>query len=78
VKVDWDPPSSPNGIIQGYVVSYGQTRDETTRSFNNKTHTYTFDACGGVTYKVKVWAFTVADGPKRETTFKVSIYGKKP
>lgn len=78
MNVSWKPPSTLNGIITNYILYYGETPagDESTITLNDMTYNHIFDACGGVTYKLKVWARTVKDGPDAGTTVTVNTYGK--
>ncbi|CAB3409107.1 unnamed protein product [Caenorhabditis bovis] len=65
VKVSWDPPSQPNGIVTGYIVNYKGFRmqEEFKNEDQMRTTKNVFEATNlaeGVTYFFSVWAETSA------------------
>ena len=78
VTVRWDPPSTPNGVIQLYTLYYRYLPDGnvTKVTINDpKARNKTVDVVGGFTYIFEISATTVEEGPKSRITDTVPEYG---
>jgi len=76
IKLTWQIPAEPNGLIRSYTVFYtynGNTKRET---FGKDVLSYTVDVLGGLTYEFNVRAVTIKPGENATSAVNVSEYSK--
>ncbi|KAK3755604.1 hypothetical protein QZH41_017598 [Actinostola sp. cb2023] len=75
LKLTWDVPTSTNGIIRGYNVSYSKAGDSQMITLSSNTLTTSLPVCGGANYVINIWAFTLMKGQTAAMSVLTSIYG---
>ena len=76
IKLTWQIPAKPNGVIRSYTVFYSHDRNTLKEIFGNDTLSYSVDVLGGVTYQFHVRAVTIKPGPNATSTINVPEYSE--
>ena len=76
IKLTWQIPAAPNGLIRNYTLFYGHDGNTQRESFGRDAISYTVDVLGGLTYQFHVRAVTIKPGPNATLTVNVPEYSE--
>ena len=77
IKLIWQKPAEPNGVIRSYTVSYSYSGNLTQKEISEiETLSYTVDVLGGVQYQFYVRAVTIKRGPDASLNAEVPEYSE--
>ena len=76
IKLTWQKPTEPNGVIRSYTVSYNHSGITQKEISGINALNYTVKVLGGVQYLFSVRAVTIKPGPDVSSIVKVPEYSK--
>ena len=76
IKLTWQEPAEPNGVIRNYTVSYNHSGNTQKEICVIDALSYTIKALGGVQYQFSVRAVTIKPGPDAFSIVKVPEYSE--
>ena len=76
IKLIWQKPAEPNGVIRSYTVSYSHSGNTQKEISGIDTLSYTVDVLGGVQYQFYVRAVTIKRGPDASLNAEVPEYSE--
>jgi len=76
IKLTWQIPAEPNGLIRSYTVFYTYDRNTKRETFGKDVLSYTVDVLGGLTYEFNVRAVTIKPGENATSAVNVPEYSK--
>ena len=76
IKLTWQKPAEPNGLIRSYTVSYSHSGNTQKEIPGIVALTYTVVVLGGVQYQFYVRAVTIKPGTKAFLNVKVPEYSE--
>ena len=76
IKLTWQKPTEPNGVIRSYTVSYNHNGNTQKEIYGIDALSYTVKVLGGVQYLFSVRAVTIKPGPDVSSIVKVPEYSE--
>ena len=76
IKLTWQKPAEPNGIIKSYTVSYSHGGNTQKEISGINALSYTVEVLGGIQYQFYVKAVTIKPGSNTLLTVDIPEYSE--